>query len=159
MWVHGNLILCSIADQTLVVGKRHIRGRCPVTLVVGNDFDTIILPHTHASTRYKYHKPARVRKKHLRVRCTKINANCFRRRHGEDVVLVLRGIWNYESETWEDELFWTTSLYWDLWNWRESLRTLWKLSIITWSASSIRWCVSWYSPTGDLQRTRVNELM
>jgi hypothetical protein len=44
--IHGNLILCSVADETLVVRERDIGWGCPVTLVVGDDLNTIILPDT-----------------------------------------------------------------------------------------------------------------
>jgi hypothetical protein len=47
--VHGDLVLCSITNKTLVVGERDIRRSCAVSLVVGNDFYTIILPHTNAT--------------------------------------------------------------------------------------------------------------
>ena len=44
--VHRDLVLRGIADQPLAVGERDIRGCRAVTLVVGNDLDTIILPDT-----------------------------------------------------------------------------------------------------------------
>ena len=40
--VHGNLVLGGISDQTLGVGEGNERGCCPVTLVIGNDFATVI---------------------------------------------------------------------------------------------------------------------
>jgi hypothetical protein len=45
--IHGNLVLCSIADQTLVVGEGNIRRGRSITLVVGDDLDTIVLPDTY----------------------------------------------------------------------------------------------------------------
>lgn len=46
MGVHGNLVLCSIADETLALREGDIgRGR-PVTLVIGDDLNTIVLPDT-----------------------------------------------------------------------------------------------------------------
>ena len=48
-WVHSDLILCSITDETLRVGESDIRGSCAVTLVVGDDFNTIVLPYTDTS--------------------------------------------------------------------------------------------------------------
>ena len=42
--VHRNLILGGVADQTLSVREGYIRRRGAVTLVVGDDFDTVILP-------------------------------------------------------------------------------------------------------------------
>jgi len=38
-WVHGNLIFCSITDQTFGVCESNIAGCGAVTLVVGNDFN------------------------------------------------------------------------------------------------------------------------
>ena len=49
MRVHGDLVLCGIANETLVVGEGDIRRGCAVSLVVCNDFYTIILPHTNAT--------------------------------------------------------------------------------------------------------------
>ena len=46
--VHRDLVLGSIADQTLVVGEGDIRGSGSVTLVVGNDFDTSAALNTNA---------------------------------------------------------------------------------------------------------------
>ena len=40
------MVLRGIADQTLVVGERDVGGCCSVTLVVGDDLNTIILPNT-----------------------------------------------------------------------------------------------------------------
>ena len=53
VWVHRDLVLGGIADQPLVVREGHIRGCCPVTLVVGNDFDTVVLPDTDTSAKGK----------------------------------------------------------------------------------------------------------
>jgi hypothetical protein len=50
--VHSDLVLCGVADQTFVVGERNIRGGGAISLVICNDFYTIILPHTHATKRY-----------------------------------------------------------------------------------------------------------
>ena len=47
--VHRSLVLRGIADQPLAVGERDIRGCRAVTLVVGNDFDTVVLPDTDAA--------------------------------------------------------------------------------------------------------------
>ena len=58
--VHGNLILRGITNETLGVGERDIRGGRAVTLVVRNDFDTVVLPDTDA-----------------RVRGTQVNADRF----------------------------------------------------------------------------------
>ena len=50
--VHGNLVLCGIADQTFNVGKEDVGRSCAISLVVCNDFCTIILPHTHTTKGY-----------------------------------------------------------------------------------------------------------
>ena len=49
MRIHGDLVLCSITNKTLVVGKGDIRWSCTVSLVVSNYFYTIILPYTNAT--------------------------------------------------------------------------------------------------------------
>jgi hypothetical protein len=49
MGVHCDLILCSITNQPLGVGERYVGGRRAVTLVVRNNFYTIILPDTDAA--------------------------------------------------------------------------------------------------------------
>jgi hypothetical protein len=36
--VHGDLVLGGISDETLSVGESDERGRCPVTLVIADDF-------------------------------------------------------------------------------------------------------------------------
>lgn len=46
MGVHGDLVLCSIADETLALRERDIGRSGPVTLVIGDDFNTIVLPNT-----------------------------------------------------------------------------------------------------------------
>mmetsp|Transcript_20083 Transcript_20083/g.17204 ORF Transcript_20083/g.17204 Transcript_20083/m.17204 type:complete len:133 (-) Transcript_20083:7-405(-) len=56
--VSGNLILGSITNQFFSIGETNIRRSGSVTLVVGNDFDSIIHPDTNA-----------------RVSGTKINTN------------------------------------------------------------------------------------
>ena len=43
VWIHGNLVLGSVANETLGVGERNIRGRCSVALVVGNDLNLAML--------------------------------------------------------------------------------------------------------------------
>ena len=48
MRVHRDLVLRRVTDETLRVGEGDVgRGRA-VTLVVGNDLDTVILPDTDA---------------------------------------------------------------------------------------------------------------
>jgi len=46
--VHSDLVLSSIADQPLSVGEGNVRGRCTVALVVGNDLNSVVLPHADA---------------------------------------------------------------------------------------------------------------
>ena len=50
--VNGNLVLCSVTDQTFVVREGDIGRSCAISLVVCNDFYAIILPHTHATKGY-----------------------------------------------------------------------------------------------------------
>jgi hypothetical protein len=45
--VHGGLGLGSISDKTFSLGESNIRRGGTVTLVVGNDFDTVILPNSY----------------------------------------------------------------------------------------------------------------
>ena len=47
--VHGDLVLCGITDETLSLRERDIGGSRPVTLVVGDDLNTIVLPDTDAT--------------------------------------------------------------------------------------------------------------
>ena len=46
MRVGGYLVHCGITDTTFGVRERNIRGGCPVTVVVGDDFDTVVCPDT-----------------------------------------------------------------------------------------------------------------
>jgi hypothetical protein len=46
--VHGDLVLGGISDETLSVGESDERGRCPVTLVIADDFAPIVTEDTHA---------------------------------------------------------------------------------------------------------------
>mmetsp|Transcript_839 Transcript_839/g.2113 ORF Transcript_839/g.2113 Transcript_839/m.2113 type:complete len:239 (-) Transcript_839:142-858(-) len=45
--VHGSLGFCGISDKTFGLGESNVRRCGTVTLVVGNDFDTVILPDTN----------------------------------------------------------------------------------------------------------------
>lgn len=50
-WVHGDLVLSCVTDQTLGVGEGDEGRSCAVALVVGNDFDSVISKDTHAGVR------------------------------------------------------------------------------------------------------------
>ena len=52
MGVHGDLVFCSIANQTFIVREGDIGRSCAISLIVCNDFYTIILPYTHATKGY-----------------------------------------------------------------------------------------------------------
>lgn len=47
-WVHGDLVLGSITDQTLGVGEGNVGRGGPVTLIISNDLNTVVLPDTNA---------------------------------------------------------------------------------------------------------------
>jgi hypothetical protein len=47
--VHCHLVLRGISNETLSVRERHIRRRGSVTLVVGNNFDSVVLPYSDAA--------------------------------------------------------------------------------------------------------------
>ena len=46
--VHGDLVLRGVSNETLAVGEGDVGGGGAVTLVVGDDFDTVVLPYTDA---------------------------------------------------------------------------------------------------------------
>lgn len=48
--VHGHLVLRRITNEALRVSEADVRRCCAVTLVVGDDLDTVILPDTDAPT-------------------------------------------------------------------------------------------------------------
>ena len=50
-WVHSDLVLRRIADQPFCVGESHVGWGSSVTLIVGYDFNTIVLPHADARVR------------------------------------------------------------------------------------------------------------
>ena len=56
MRVHSDLILCGITDKALAVREGDIRRSCSVSLVVCNDFYTIVLPHTDAAEKKEGYK-------------------------------------------------------------------------------------------------------
>ena len=46
VWIHGDLVLRGVTDETFGVREGDIRGGRPIALVVGDDLNTIILPDT-----------------------------------------------------------------------------------------------------------------
>jgi hypothetical protein len=44
--VHGRDVLGRVTDEPLLLGKRDVRGGGSVTLVVGDDLDSVVLPYT-----------------------------------------------------------------------------------------------------------------
>lgn len=47
--VHGNLVLCGVTDETFIIEEGDIRRCRAITLVIGNDLNTIVLPNTDAA--------------------------------------------------------------------------------------------------------------
>ncbi len=47
--VHGHLILRGVANEPLRVRECHIAGSSTITLIVGDDFHTIVLPYSHTT--------------------------------------------------------------------------------------------------------------
>ena len=78
--VHGNLVLCGITDQTFIVGEGYIGRGCAISLVVCNDFYTIILPHTHATKENisTVEENKKLRVIYSRVGCAKVDTDSFR---------------------------------------------------------------------------------
>ena len=48
-WIFGNLVLGSVSDQSLIVGEPNIRWGGSVTLVIGNNFNSVV--HVYSDTR------------------------------------------------------------------------------------------------------------
>ena len=46
--IHGDLVFGGITNQPLRVGEGHVRRSRPVTLIISDDLDTIVLPYSHA---------------------------------------------------------------------------------------------------------------
>lgn len=44
--VHSDLILGCIADETLCISESDVRRRRPVTLIIGDDFNAVVLPNS-----------------------------------------------------------------------------------------------------------------
>ena len=76
MGVHGDLVLCGVTNQTLIVGEGDIGWGGSVTLVVGDDFDTIVLPDTDA-TEKKYEMEHMEQTGNLRVGGAEIDTDGF----------------------------------------------------------------------------------
>ena len=77
--VHGNLVLCGITDQTLIIGEGDVGRSCSISLVVCNDFYTIILPYTHATKgNIITMDEKRLRVICSRVGCAKVDTDSFR---------------------------------------------------------------------------------
>ena len=51
--VHGDLVLGSVTNQSLTLAEGDIGGGGTVTLVVGNNFNTVILPDTDTTVEEK----------------------------------------------------------------------------------------------------------
>lgn len=47
-WVHGHLVFSGVSDETLGVREADIGRRSSVPLVVSDDLDSVMLPHTDA---------------------------------------------------------------------------------------------------------------
>ena len=47
--IHRNLVLCGIPNEAPALRERDIGRSCPVTLVIGNDLNTIVLPNTNTT--------------------------------------------------------------------------------------------------------------
>jgi hypothetical protein len=58
--IEGRLVFGSISNETLSVGEGDVGRSCSVSLIVGDDFDTIVLPDTDAG-----------------VGCSEIDTNCL----------------------------------------------------------------------------------
>jgi hypothetical protein len=79
--VHGDLVLGGITDETLGIGESHEGRGSTVTLVIGNDFNTVITEHTHTG-----------------VGCTQVNTDSGG--HCEDLRGVIR-----ERRSWREKKF------------------------------------------------------
>ena len=78
VWVHSDLVLRGVTDETLIVGERDIVGSRAVTLIIADDLDTIVLPYTDTPNGIdQYQKKAEKGGKHLRVGRTQVDANSF----------------------------------------------------------------------------------
>mmetsp|Transcript_16464 Transcript_16464/g.24184 ORF Transcript_16464/g.24184 Transcript_16464/m.24184 type:complete len:101 (-) Transcript_16464:75-377(-) len=73
--VHSDLVFCSISDQPLCVSESHIARCGTVSLIIGNDLDTIILPYSYAA-----------------IGCTQINTDRFSINRGHGRIQTRRSI-------------------------------------------------------------------
>ena len=49
--VHGDLVLSGITDEPLGVSEGDVRRRGPVTLIISDDLNAVVLPHSDARVR------------------------------------------------------------------------------------------------------------
>mmetsp|Transcript_14867 Transcript_14867/g.31143 ORF Transcript_14867/g.31143 Transcript_14867/m.31143 type:complete len:124 (+) Transcript_14867:1633-2004(+) len=70
LWIPSYLVLGRITNQTLSICERNIRRSRSVTLVIGNDFDAIVLPDANAG-----------------VSRAQIDSDCRLLRHGDPGLL------------------------------------------------------------------------
>jgi hypothetical protein len=49
MGIHGGLVLSGVTDETLAFRERDIGWGCSITLIIGDDLNTIILPYTNTT--------------------------------------------------------------------------------------------------------------
>jgi hypothetical protein len=47
--VHVQLVLCFLPNQSLCICESYTTGRCPVSLLIGNNFHLSMLEHTHTT--------------------------------------------------------------------------------------------------------------
>lgn len=76
--VQSYLVLRSIANETLWIGKCDIWGCCTISLIISNDFYTVVLPYTNTAGKNKFLKSPMNWKANVRVCGTQINTNSFR---------------------------------------------------------------------------------
>ena len=74
--VHGDLVLGSVTNQSLTLAEGDIGGGGTVTLVVGNNFNTVILPDTDTTVEnVSKERSNRSHTINLRVSGTQINTD------------------------------------------------------------------------------------
>ena len=77
--VHGDLVLGSVSEQMLIIREGNIGRCCGVSLVVGGDFNTIVLPDANISVIKEIvnWKGKKNPEKDIRVGCAQIDTNGF----------------------------------------------------------------------------------